>query len=46
MDLNYFLTITSLNIIVTRMNAGKKRVEDEQAASIDSDKQFRFDELE
>jgi hypothetical protein len=45
-DLNYFLTITSLNIIVTRMNAGKKRVEDEQAASIDSDKQFRFDELE
>jgi hypothetical protein len=27
------------------MNAGKKRVEDEQAASIDSDKQFRFEEL-
>jgi hypothetical protein len=45
-DLNYFFTITSLNIIVTKMNAGKKRVEDEQAASMDSNKQFRFDQLE
>jgi len=37
-DLNYFFTITSLNVIM-KMNAGKKRVEEEKAACIDSEKQ-------
>jgi hypothetical protein len=37
-DLNYFFTITSLNVIM-KMNAGKKLVEEEKAACIDSEKQ-------
>ncbi|KAG6742461.1 hypothetical protein POTOM_053332 [Populus tomentosa] len=37
-DLNYFFTITSLNVIM-KMNAGKKWVEEEKAACIESGKQ-------